>query len=155
TYGGLVFDSSKYASPEIAKDSWNVLKEHDVWVADSWNYGTLIYEVYNGAFSSTNQLENTGVIPQNILTPYKQSIRANPKSRLKISAFIDIGLRAGGFFQNDLVQINLFLENMNIKEAREKDIFFSKLINTIDKLPVNICKYKILPELLKALEFGS
>ncbi|CAG8575934.1 12048_t:CDS:10, partial [Cetraspora pellucida] len=131
---------------------------HDVWVTDSWNYGTLIYEVYNGAFSSTNQLENTGAIPQNILTPYKQLIRANPKSRIKISAFIDVGLHAGGFFQNDLVQINLFLENMNIKEAREKDIFLGEhftLINMIDKLPVNICKYKILPELLKALEFGS
>ncbi|CAG8613156.1 6169_t:CDS:10, partial [Dentiscutata erythropus] len=155
TYGGLVVDSSKYASPEIAKNSWNNLKEHDVWVTDSWNYGTLIYEVYNGAFSSTNQLENTGAIPQNILSPYKQLIRANPKSRLKISAFVDACLRPGGFFQNDLVQINLFLENMNIKEAREKDIFFKKLINTIDKMPGNICKYKILPELLKALEFGS
>ncbi|CAG8444939.1 2855_t:CDS:10 [Dentiscutata heterogama] len=155
TYGGLVVDSSKYASPEIAKNSWNNLKEHDVWVTDSWNYGTLIYEVYNGAFSSTNQLENTGAIPQNILSPYKQLIRANPKSRLKISAFVDACLRPGGFFQNDLVQINLFLENMNIKEAREKDIFFKKLIDTIDKMPGNICKYKILPELLKALEFGS
>src|SRR2546423_9356218 len=31
---------------------------------DSWNFGTLIYEIFNGAFSNSDQLNNKGVIPQ-------------------------------------------------------------------------------------------
>jgi len=31
---------------------------------DSWNFGTLIYEIFNGAFSNAEQLNNKGVIPQ-------------------------------------------------------------------------------------------
>lgn len=70
---------------------------------------------------------------------------------------------------------------MNIKEAKEKEIFFKyacdfieiwfhlknnnlinyyyyfnrKLNNCIDNFPEEICKYKILPELINALEYGS
>nr|CAG8541509.1 962_t:CDS:10 [Entrophospora candida]CAG8551543.1 7581_t:CDS:10 [Entrophospora candida] len=148
TFGGLVYDSSKYASPEISKSSWNVLKDFDVGVADSWNYGTLIYEIYNGPFSSTNQLSNIGSIPQKLT-------QTNPKIRLNISQFLEEGMEDGGCFQNNLIQINLFLENMNIKEQKEKDLFYKKLNDSIDKIPEDICKYKILPELINALEFGS
>ena len=31
---------------------------------DSWNFGTLIYEIFNGAFNNSEQLSNKGVIPQ-------------------------------------------------------------------------------------------
>ncbi|GBC08197.1 hypothetical protein RclHR1_07960013 [Rhizophagus clarus] len=155
TYGGLVFDSAKYASPEVSKNSWNILKEQEVWVTDSWNYGTLIYEVYNGEFTSAKQLDNISSIPQAICDQYRQLVTTNPKLRLSTSSFIEDGLNPGGFFQNDLVQVNLFLENMNIKEAKEKEIFFKKLNNCIDNFPEEICKYKILPELINALEYGS
>ncbi|RHZ46884.1 hypothetical protein Glove_606g66 [Diversispora epigaea] len=159
TYGGLLYESSssKYAPPEVVKsNSWNVLKDHDIWVTDSWHYGILIYEVYNNeSFTSVSQLENPGSIPQVMRAAYKQLINPNPKSRLNILNFIDIGLRVNGYFQNDLIQVMLFLENMNIKEAKEKEIFFKKLDTSINKFSPYICKYKILPELVNALEFGS
>ncbi|CAG8438244.1 5507_t:CDS:10 [Acaulospora colombiana] len=155
TYGGLVYESSKYASPEVSTSSWDVLKDHDVWVTDSWNYGTLIYEIYNGPFTSPSQLDNPGSILQSMQASYRQLISTNPKSRPNISSFVDIGLRVNGYFQNELTQIMLFLENMNIKESREKDDFFRKLGATVDRLPPRICKFKILPELINALEFGS
>jgi len=155
TYGGLVVESAKYASPEVSKNSWNILKDQEVWVTDSWNYGTLIYEVYNGEFTSAKQLDNIKSIPQAICDQYRQLVATNPKLRLSTSTFIEDGLGPSGFFQNDLVQVNLFLENMNIKEAKEKEIFFKKLSNCIDNFPEEICKYKILPELINALEYGS
>ncbi|CAG8466649.1 2092_t:CDS:10 [Diversispora eburnea] len=98
TYGDLLYDSSssKYAPPEVVKsNSWNVLKDHDIWVTDSWNYGILIYEVYNNneLLTSASQLNNPGSIPQ--------------------------------------------------------------LDTSINKFSPYICKYKILPELINALEFGS
>ncbi|CAG8582491.1 14726_t:CDS:10 [Funneliformis mosseae] len=155
TFGSLVVESTKYASPEVLKSSWNVLKDQEIWVIDSWNYGILIYEVYNGEFTSAKQLDNINLIPQNMRDQYSQLVATNPKLRLSISSFIEDGLKPGGIFQNDLVQINLFLDNMNIKESREKEMFFKHLNNCIDNFPENICKYKILPELINALEYGS
>ncbi|CAI2178464.1 8859_t:CDS:10 [Funneliformis geosporum] len=134
-YGGLVVESAKYASPEVLKSSWNILKDQEIWVIDSWNYGILIYEVYNGEFTSTKQLDNINLIPQNMRDLYSQLVATNPKQRLSISSFIEDGLRPGGFFQNDLVQINLFLENMNIKESREKDLFFKHVSRGARVLP--------------------
>ncbi|CAG8581402.1 8997_t:CDS:10 [Ambispora gerdemannii] len=155
TSGGYLPDSSRYSSPEITKSSWNILRDHAIWVTDAWNYGTLIYEVYNGPFTSVDQLQNMGTIPQAIYIEYKDLINPNPQLRTNISMFVESGLRVGGIFQNDLVQVNLFLENMNIKEASEKIAFIKKLNESIDTFPENICKYKILPELLNALEFGA
>ncbi|KAG9291592.1 hypothetical protein G9A89_022011 [Geosiphon pyriformis] len=155
TCGGYLPDSSRYASPEIAKNSWSVLRNHDIWVTDSWNYGTLIYEVYNGAFTSIDQLERNESIPQAIFLEYRDLINPNPQYRASVSTFMENGLRPGGIFHNDLVQVNLFLENMNIKEASEKIAFIKKLNECIDTFPENICKYKILPELLNALEYGA
>src|SRR5271170_4706803 len=31
---------------------------------DSWNFGTLIYETFNGAFTNSEQLNTKGTIPQ-------------------------------------------------------------------------------------------
>lgn len=31
---------------------------------DSWNFGTLIYEIFNGTFSNSEQLNSKGKIPQ-------------------------------------------------------------------------------------------
>ncbi|CAG8513841.1 12769_t:CDS:10 [Ambispora leptoticha] len=155
TSGGYLPDSSRYSSPEITKSSWNILRDYEIWVTDAWNYGTLIYEAYNGPFTSVDQLQNAGEIPQAIYIEYKDLINQNPQFRTNISVFMENGLRVGGIFQNDLVQVNLFLENMNIKEASEKIAFIKKLNDSIDTFPENICKYKILPELLNALEFGA
>ena len=31
---------------------------------DSWNFGTLIYEIFNSSFTNSDQLNNKGKIPQ-------------------------------------------------------------------------------------------
>jgi SCY1-like protein 1 len=81
----------------------------------------------------------------------------NPSARSRASAdmFLDEGLRPRGFFANDFVKVNLFLENISIKEQSEREGFFKKLDTSIETFPSEFSKYKILPELIKAFEFGS
>lgn len=69
--------------------------------------------------------------------------------------FLDEGLRPKGFFSNDFVKVNLFLENISIKEQGEKEGFFKQLDSSIETFPSEFSKHKILPELIKAFEFGS
>ncbi len=49
----------------------------------------------------------------------------------------------------------LFLEEIQIKDKNEKNRFFSSLTMLLDHFPDNICKYKILPLVINAFEFGE
>ncbi|KAF9203815.1 hypothetical protein BGZ49_006016 [Haplosporangium sp. Z 27] len=155
TFAGLVPESNRYAPPEVRKKSWNVVKEYELWSTDTWHYACLIYEVYNGPFTSPEQLVTTGNIPVDIAPFYKNLLRPDPKTRPSVGDFLDKGLQAKGFFQNDLIQVVLFLENFSVKEPLQRDTFLRKLDLQVDRFPQEFCRYKVLPDLVHALEYGS
>ncbi|KAF8939154.1 protein kinase [Dissophora ornata] len=155
TFAGLIPESNRYAPPEVRKKSWSVVKEYELWSTDTWHYACLIYEVYNGTFTSPEQLATPGNIPPEMAPFYKNLLRPDPKTRPSVGDFLDKGLQAKGFFQNDLIQVVLFLENFSVKEPLQRDTFLRKLDLQIERFPKEFCKYKILPELVHALEYGS
>ncbi|RUS19428.1 LOW QUALITY PROTEIN: hypothetical protein BC937DRAFT_87501 [Endogone sp. FLAS-F59071] len=155
TFGGLVPDSSKYASPETRKSGWSIIKDIPIHSTDAWLYACLIYESYNGSFTSSDQLTTRKEIPTNMFTAYKGLLAPGPASRTDLNKFLEQGTRASGFFQTDFLQVNLFLENLSIKEQKEKEGFYRKLDSVIEHFPMEFCKNKILPELLNAFEYGS
>lgn len=61
----------------------------------------------------------------------------------------------GGFFKNDLVDALLFLEEIQVKERSEKGRFFSQLASQLDSFPDGVGRYKILPLLVAAFEYGD
>lgn len=92
---------------------------------DSFHLGCLIYEAYNRRFDTIDQLSaSKGDIPNNMVDVYRALIRPSPSNRADAGSFLDQGLRANGFFTADFVQVNLFLENISIKEQGQKEIFF-------------------------------
>ncbi|KAF9115307.1 hypothetical protein BGX27_008309 [Mortierella sp. AM989] len=155
TFAGLIPESNRYAPPEVRKKSWNVIKEYELWSTDTWHYACLIYEVFNGPFSSPEQLVTPGKIPADIAPFYKNLLRPDPKTRPSVGDFLDKGLQAKGFFQNDIIQVVLFLENFSVKEPLQRDTFLRKLDLQVDRFPQEFCRYKILPDLVHALEYGS
>lgn len=56
--------------------------------------------------------------------------------------------QAGGFFKNRYVDTLLFLDEFQLKDAHEKQAFFTELKNELDFFPDNIAKYRILPKLI-------
>ncbi|KAJ1616692.1 hypothetical protein T492DRAFT_529653 [Pavlovales sp. CCMP2436] len=48
-----------------------------------------------------------------------------------------------------------FLENLNVKDAAEKEKFFVRLTEQVSSLPPAAAKYKVLPALVQSLEYGG
>ncbi|KAI8092662.1 armadillo-type protein [Halteromyces radiatus] len=159
TFGGLVPDAQKYAPPEIKQSSWSNVKDLPITAVDSYQLGCLIYEVYNRQFNSADQLlHQTGNIPTSMIRIYKSLLQTSPRSRSDADSFLDEGIRSSknnGYFAVDFIRVNLFLENISIKEQGEKEAFFRKLDTVVGQFPNEFAMYKILPELVNAFEFGS
>lgn len=75
--------------------------------------------------------------------------RPNPKDRLETLR------RPGGYFKNKQVDALLFLEEIHLKDEAEKGRFYSSLSQLVEDFPPHVANHKILPGLVKTLEFGS
>ncbi|KAG2207471.1 hypothetical protein INT47_004219 [Mucor saturninus] len=156
TFGGLVPDAQRYATPEVKKSGWTTIKDLPAGAIDSYHMGCLVYEAYNNRFESTDSLiSQKGSIPVAMQRIYSSLLNPSFRARATTDMFLEEGLRPKGYFSNDFVKVNLFLENISIKEQSEKEGFFKQLDSSIETFPSEFSKYKILPELIKAFEFGS
>jgi len=125
------------------------------WSTDAWGLGVLLWEVFNGPALQPSSLKSPGKIPKSLQTIFQELTHGNPSSRPNPADIIARGRRPGGFFKNDLVDSLLFLEEIQIKEQNEKTKFFNGLATVLEKFPDDICKHKILPQLINAFEFGN
>jgi len=123
--------------------------------SDIWGLGCLIWEVYNGCLATMDQLGRLGDIPATLQPSYKECVGANPGKRPSPQDVITKLRRSPGFFKNDLIDIVLFLEELQIKEEGDKSRFFTSLPGLLDNCPTNVCQGKILPQLINAFEFGG
>ncbi|XP_046462437.1 N-terminal kinase-like protein [Daphnia pulex] len=143
----------KYDPPEKV-DSLK-LKFATKWSADMWGLGCLIWEVFNGSLKSSSSLKILGNIPKLLTSVYCELVGANPSSRPNPSEVLVICRKPGGYFNNDLVECLLFLEEIQIKESNEKTQFFNKLPLLLESFPENLARHKVLPQLINAFEFGN
>ncbi|KAI8867047.1 ARM repeat-containing protein [Ramicandelaber brevisporus] len=156
SYGGI-------AAPEQDKSVWTSIKNGPIGAIDSWQLGCLIYRIFNGEYSTRDELLKRGKIPSSIFPAYKKLLASDAKSRMSVGEFISLGSmntsanssNGGGYFNGDFIRTTIFLENIAIKDQSEKIQFLSNLDNKIENLPGEFCKYKILPELLRSLEYGA
>ncbi|KAI9729899.1 MAG: hypothetical protein M1818_008339 [Claussenomyces sp. TS43310] len=155
TYGSLVPDSSRYTAPELASSGWDAIKRHPLSAVDSYNYGTLIFEVFNGDFLGSDQVGQPKKIPPSMQSSYRRLVNANPKARLSVGHFLEQGRRNGGFFTTPLIKLADSVDKLGMKTETERDAFLSDLDNLSDDFPEDYFKMKILPELLKSVEFGG
>ncbi|RFU25317.1 hypothetical protein B7463_g11010, partial [Scytalidium lignicola] len=155
TYGSLVPDSGRYAPPEVAKSGWDAIKRGPISAPDAYNLGTLIFEVFNGDFIGSDQVGQTKNIPLALQTSYKRLVNTNPKARLSVGNFLEQGLRSGGFFNTPLIKLTENVDNLGMKSEEEREEFLNDLDQLANDFPEDYFKLKILPELLKSVEFGG
>ncbi|XP_076442467.1 N-terminal kinase-like protein isoform X2 [Babylonia areolata] len=125
------------------------------WSADMWGLGCLIWEVFNGVLPRTAALKSLGKIPKILVPNYCELVGANPKSRPNPGRFLEECRKKGSFLNNSFVNSMLFLEEIQIKDQSEKNKFFSSLTPSLDSFPPQMCRNKILPQLLNAFEYGN
>ena len=117
----MVPDINRYAPPEISKTGWEAIKRNPVAALDSYNYGLLVYEVFNGGDIGTDPPGQTKNIPPSMNQPYKRLLNANPKARLSVSHFLEQGKRAGGFFETPLIKLSEGVENIGLLSDGERE----------------------------------
>ncbi|KAL5285470.1 SCYL1 family protein [Megaselia abdita] len=142
-----------YDPPE--KNEPSKLKASTKCSVDMWGLGCLVWESFNGPLKVRSNLKDIDVIPKSLQSLYCELVGALPSNRPNPADIITRCRKPGGFFRNDLVDSLLFLEEIQIKDKAEKNRFFSGLANHLDNFPDNVCKHKILPQLITAYEYGD
>ncbi|KKA26432.1 hypothetical protein TD95_000139 [Thielaviopsis punctulata] len=155
TYGSLVPDANRYAPPELSRSGWDAIKKNPHAAVDSFNFGTLIFEVFNGDYSGPDQAGQTKNIPPPMQTGYKRLVNANPKARLTVAHYLEQGKRSGSFFDSPLIKLTDGIDNLGMKSPEERETFLNDLDQLSDDFPEDFFKMKVLPELLKSVEFGG
>ncbi|XP_017076356.1 N-terminal kinase-like protein isoform X2 [Drosophila eugracilis] len=142
-----------YDSPE--KNDQSKLKAATKCSVDMWGLGCLVWEAFNGVLKQRSNLKDLEHIPKSLQSLYCELVGASPSNRPNPADIITRCRKPGGFFKNDLVDTLLFLEEIQIKDKAEKNRFFSGLTTHLDNFPDNVCRHKILPQLITAYEYGD
>ncbi|KAL8941058.1 MAG: hypothetical protein Q9216_002466 [Gyalolechia sp. 2 TL-2023] len=86
---------------------------------------------------------------------YKRLLQQNPKVRLGVSHFREQGKRSGGFFETPLIKLSVGIESLGLKNDSEREKFLNELDEASNDFPEEYFGIKVLPELLKLVEFGG
>ncbi|KAK0164096.1 hypothetical protein PV328_002760 [Microctonus aethiopoides] len=141
-----------YSPPEVRENA----KPTSKCSVDMWGLGCLVWESFNGPLGQRANLKGMEQrIPKQLLTVFRELTSTNADGRPNPADVIARCRSNGGFFKNDLVDALLFLEEIQMKEKGEKGRFFSQLAGQLDSFPEGVGRYKILPQLLAAFEFGD
>ena len=116
-------DSGRYTPPELARSGWDAIKRSPHSAVDSYDFGLLVFEVFNGSFSGPDQAGQTKNIPPSMQSSYKRLTNPNPKSRLSVGHFLEQGQRSGSFFDNPLIKLTDGVENLGVKSESEREEF--------------------------------
>lgn len=90
---------------------------------DSYGFGTLVYESFNGSYPGPDQLVRPGNVPPTMQANYKRLINANPKVRLSVAHFYEQGRRSGGFFDSPLITLTENIESIGLMSDGEREDF--------------------------------
>ncbi|KAJ2414819.1 Nuclear aminoacylation-dependent tRNA export pathway component [Coemansia sp. RSA 2530] len=154
-YTGVIPGYSARMAPELEGQKWDAIVKAKPGAVDGWYLACLICEVYNGALRSASQLQSQGQIPAPLWSLCQRLLIPDLRRRMPPSEFLQTASRQGGFLDSEFIKASIFLENIAVKEEDEKAAFFSGLDTLIPGFPQAFSKYKILPELLKLMEFGG
>ena len=123
-YSSLVPNLGQLMPPEVARGSWNVIRNNPVHAIDSFDYGLLVAECFNGSFVPAEQAAQASNIPSSMTPAYRRLFHANPKARLSTANFLDQGRRSGGFFQTPLINLTEGIDKLGLMSDGERDEFF-------------------------------
>jgi len=90
---------------------------------DSYQFGALVSEVFNGSFNGSDQAGLTKSIPPSMHSSYKRLTNVNPKARLSVGHFLEQGQRSGSFFDSPLIKLTDGVENLGVKTQSEREAF--------------------------------
>ncbi|RWS24757.1 N-terminal kinase-like protein [Leptotrombidium deliense] len=142
-----------YSPPERADLSQR--KSGPKWAEDSYGLGCLIWEIFNGPLTQKSALRSVSKLPKSLVPQYKHLLNTIADKRMSPLDFIQASRAPNKYLKNNFIDAMLFLEEIQIKEQTEKNRFLNHLNEQLDTFPRDICKNKILPQLVTAFEFSN
>lgn len=140
----------KYKAPEVLGQRWDLVERYPDRV-DSWGVACLIYELFEGELSGANDLRRvTSKIPKSIAHHYNQLLIDDPAVRMALSDFLQ-----SSYFNNSMIKTQQFLDTLNLKDPVAVDSFLTQLPESLNTFPRKCCKYRVLPQLVNTIKFGS
>ncbi|KNE89963.1 SCY1 protein kinase [Puccinia striiformis f. sp. tritici PST-78] len=165
TLGGLFPEAARYASPELMKTGYEVLKELDPACLDSYQLYLLIQTLFNNLPPSADVTsQQRGSIPPALFSAARRLASASPKSRLKAETFWEIGLGngeggggvAGAFFrENRLIKVCNGLEGFSLASQGERASLVKSIKDSAESLPPEFLKFRVLPSLVQSFDHGA
>lgn len=126
------------------------------YAVDSWGLGCLVWESFNRPLGPSSSVKTIGKMPKPLSAHYNKLVQSSPRHRVSPMDFIKNCKEAGVFFKTPLIESILFLEEIQlVKEPDEKAKFFTRLESELESFPSDVCKNKILPDLINAFEYGE
>lgn len=114
-------DINRYAPPEVSKSGgWDVIKRNPLPATDAYDFGLLIFGVFNGGTMGPDSAGQTKNIPPTMQQQYKRLLNANPKARISTANFLDQGQKSGGFFETPLIRLSQGIESLGLKTDAER-----------------------------------
>jgi SCY1-like protein 1 len=98
--------------------------------------------------NNLSQLKDLTPMPSGLRDEYKDLLRPVQRRTME-------NLLGSRYFKDDYVQSMFFLETIALKDDYEKDAFFKRLAPLLQALPPDVARYKVLPELVKGLDYGT
>ncbi|PWN31506.1 ARM repeat-containing protein, partial [Meira miltonrushii] len=157
TMGGMVPDAIRNAPPEVKQAGWSVLKELEIHAFDSYAFGRMIIEAYNGTLapssSNANAIPAQGRVPAPLFALMKRMLLPNAKSRLKIETFEEAGNKVpGGFFaENRLVKVANGLDGFILSSEEDRAQILKTIKQSSQSFPPEFLQHKVLPVLVNAM----
>ena len=105
------------------RNGWDTIKRNPLPAVDAYNFGALIFEIFNGGFRGGDQAGQTTNIPPSMQQSYKRLMNSNPKLRLSVAHFLEQGQRSGGFFETPLIRLTQDVESLGLKTDEEREAF--------------------------------
>ena len=105
------------------KSGWESIKRSPLPAVDAYDFGILIFEVFNGCFLGSDQVGLTKNVPPSMHQSYKRLVNTNAKLRLGTGQFLEQGKKAGGFFETPLIRITQGIESLGLKNDMEREEF--------------------------------
>jgi SCY1-like protein 1 len=134
----------------------NVTTVHAI---DAFSLGLLIATVFTGnAVNSTSEhkaiadgsARGMEAVPRELRPLLPRLLAATPRSRLSAAQALE-----SPWFKQPLVGALLFLDELALKEPKDKQRFFTSLPGLISRFPASINRHRILPALVRSLQYGA
>lgn len=145
----------KYTPPERLDPS-KARHQGGKFAVDSWGMGCLVWECFNKPLTPSSSVKTVGKMPKQLSIHYNKLVQSSPRHRVSPMDFINNCKETNVYFNSPQLEVMLALDEIQfINDSTEKDKIFDRLEKELESFPNDICKNKILPDLINAFEYGD